>query len=138
MNSDRCPTCKAKKHLLPMPLRTKEPYTGERLFQSRDISAAEHPLFGMQRNPDHLTAQAGIPFPAEIFDFCKLRHGLRYDPVSCAPVYYELAACLRMWLSACSYLALNPNIVHFGHYLRGPPLREQSEFLLKIDRIIFH
>src|SRR5271165_2533539 len=112
MNSDRCPTRKAKKHLLPMPLRTKEPYTGERLFQSRDIRAAEHPLFGMQRNLHHLPAPAGIPLPAEIFDLCKLRHGLRNDPVSRATAYCDLAASVRTWLSVCSYLALNPNIVY--------------------------
>ena len=79
--------------------------------QGRDISAAEHPFFGMQRDPGHLPAQTGVPLPAEIFYFCKFRHGwisrlleqavaalvidLRNDPVS------------RQMNSPCSFTTLN-------------------------------
>src|SRR5580700_1654195 len=74
MNSDRCPTRKAKEHLLPVPFRTEESCAGERLFQGRNIGAAKHPLFGMPPDPDYPGTEAGVPLPPEIFDFSKFRH----------------------------------------------------------------
>ena len=57
-----------------MALRTKESCPRECFFQSLDIGAAKHSLSGVRGDPDHPTAKAGIPLPAEILDFSKFRH----------------------------------------------------------------
>src|ERR1700676_1981816 len=85
MNSERDSMRKTKEHLLPVRLRTKEPCPSEGFLQAVEIVAAKYSFFAMQRDRDHLLADARIPLPAEIFDFSKFRHRSNSNVVLCRP-----------------------------------------------------